>query len=261
MGVAVATRAVEERQADPGAAVSGLDGVLRALQAVGAGPCRTSGAVPSGPGSCGTWLCGAAVAEVRDGRGLRLGDLGSDPGPDPEFDEVVVRRLAHRHLRVVADHAAGLPVPRVWELLLTPPRARPARLALAVAVTLLGYDLTLAVVGACTVLGRTPGARERTGHHRLAALLAVHGLDLVRRAGDPDDVAAAVGLAAPEVLAGAWERVGCLWTLRGRPAEAEAGRIALDRAVHASAQQVLAGAAPADVPLPTGDGARRRIVP
>jgi hypothetical protein len=256
MGVAVETRAVGERQDHPGRAAAGLDGVLRALRAVGFGPCRTAGAA-----SCGAWLCSAVVGEVRDGGTVRYGDPEFDSEPDPEFDEVVVRRLAHRHLRVVADRAAGLPVPRVWELLLSPPPTRPARLALAGAVTLLGYDLTLAVVGTCTVLGRTPGVRERTGHHRLGALLAAHGLDLVRRAGDPGDVAAAVGLAAPAVLTAAWERAVCLWTLRGRPAEADAERVALDLAVAASPAKVLAGEVLAGVSLPTGGGARRRIVP
>ena len=251
MGVAVAARAVGELPDSPGRGVSGLDGALRALRAVGPGPCRTSGAA-----SCGTWLCGAVVGEVRDG-GTRRYD---DPEFDPEFDEIVVRRLAHSYLRVVADHAAGLPVPRVWELLLASPRARPTRLAMAGTVALLGHDLTLAVVGACTVLGRTPGVRECAGHHRLATLLAAHGCDLVR-AFDPADLVGADGLAAPAVLTAAWDRVEHLWTLRGRPAEAEAERVALDLAVHASAVQVLAGGVPTEASLPTGDGAARRIVP
>jgi len=241
MGVGVATRTVEERRHHPGRGAAGLDGVLRALRAPGPGPCRTSGAA-----SCGTWLCSAVVTDVRDGgsRGAVVSAEGEpDPefDPDPEFEAVLVRRLAHRYLRVVADRAAGRPVPQAWGLVLASPTARPARLALAGAATLLGYDLMLAVVGTCTVLGRTPGVRECAGHHRVAALLAAHGLDMVRRSGDPGEVAAAAGLGAPAVLAAAWARAAHLWTMRGRPAEAEAEHAALDLAVRTSIAQVLAG--------------------
>lgn len=237
MGVAVATRAVEERRNHPGRGAAGLDGVLRALRTPDLGACRTSGAA-----SCGTWLCSAVVTDVRDG-GARGAVVSGEGEPDPEFEQVLVRRLAHRYLRVVADRVAGRPVPQAWGLVLASPTARPARLALAGAATLLGYDLVLAVVGTCTVLGRTPGVRERAGHHRVATLLAAHGLDMVRRSGDPVEVAAAAGLGAPAVLAAAWTRAAHLWTVRGRPAEAEAEQAALDLAVHRSVAEVLAGTA------------------
>jgi hypothetical protein len=258
MSVAVATNAAGEWQDHPDPGSTGLDGTLRALRALGAGPCRTPGTP-----TCCTWLCSAVVGEVRaagpSGPGaVSTADVGL-PGngePDPEFDEVLVRRLAQRYLRVVADHAAGRPVPEVWDLLLAPPPARPARLALAGANTLLGYDLVLAVVGTCTVLGRTPGSRERDGHHRLAALLGARGLDVVRHSGDGAEVEAAAGLGSPAARAAAWRRAEHLWTLRGRPAEAEVARAALDLAVHTSAVDLLTGAA-----LPTGARSRRPIVP
>ena len=83
-----------ERQDHPDPGSAGLDGVLRALRALAPGPCRTRAAP-----TCCTWLCSAVVGEVRHG-----GPTGPPAEPDPEFDEVLVRRLAQRYLRVVTDH-------------------------------------------------------------------------------------------------------------------------------------------------------------
>jgi hypothetical protein len=258
MSVAFATNAAGGRQDHPDPGSAGLDGVLRALRALGAGPCRTPGAP-----TCCTWLCSVVVGEVRtagpSGTGAVASSGAGQPGdaePDPEFDEVLVRRLAQRYLRVVADHAAGRPVPEVWDLLLAPPPASAARLALAGVTTLLGYDLVLAVVGTCTVLGRTPGSREHGAHHRVAALLGARGLDLVGHSGGGAEVEAAVALGSPVARAAAWTSAEHLWALRGRPAEAEAARAALDLAVHTSVVDLLTGAA-----LPTGAPSRCPIVP
>jgi Family of unknown function (DUF5995) len=239
--LAVATNAPGERQDRPDRGSSGLDAVLRALRA----QCRRGCAAP-GATLCCTWVCWAVVGEVR-GRGLVPGPddeasaLVDLPEPDAEFEAVLVRRFADRYLRVVADRAEGRPVPRVWQLLLDPPPARPARLALAGVAALLAYDLTLAFVGTCTVLGRAPGRRERDAHHRIAALLGTCVRELVRRSGDAADMAAAAQVDSPAARDAAWNRAQHLWTLRGRPAEAEEERVALDREVRADALRTLGG--------------------
>jgi hypothetical protein len=236
--LAVATNATGERQDRPDPGASGLDGVLRALRALRPGACGASGAP-----LCCTWVCTAVVGEVRD----RASDAGGpvvagDLELDAEFAAVLVRRFADRYLRVVADRGEGRPVPAAWQLLLDRPSTRPARLALAGVRTLLCYDLTLAFVGACTVLGRTPGRREHDIHHRVAALLGTCVRELVRRTGDPVEMAEAARLDSPAVRDAVWQRAEHLWALRGRPAEAEEEREALDREVHADALRVLSGA-------------------
>jgi hypothetical protein len=173
-----------------------------------------------------------------------LHDRGVDApgaGPELEFDAVLVRRLVHRYLKVVADAAAGRPVPRTWRLLLDPPAAPPPRLALAGVATLLGYDLTLAFASTCTVLGRAPGTRERAAHGRVAALVGARAGELVRLTGGPADVAAAARLDTRARHEAARRRGECLWTLRGRPVEAAAERDALDTETHAAALRQLAG--------------------
>jgi hypothetical protein len=160
---------------------------------------------------------------------------------DPEFEAVLVRRLAHRHRRTVAAAAAGRPVPRVWRLLLDPSPAPAARRALAGVGALLHYDLTLAFAGTCTVLGRDPGSRERAAHARVAASLVACGRELVLRSGGPAEARAAGRLDTPAVRDACCRRAEHLWTLRGRPAEAEQERDALDREVHATALLSLTG--------------------
>jgi hypothetical protein len=107
--------------------------------------------------------------------------------------------------------------------------------------TLLAYDLTLAFAGTCTVLGRSPGAGERDAHTRVAELLGACGRTLARRVGDRAAAVTAVRLDGPATRAAAGCRAERLWRLRGRPAEAEQERDALDREAHADALRVLAG--------------------
>lgn len=213
--VAVATDVGGREGHRPG----GLDGALDALRTLGA----------PAPACC-TWACCAVVGAVRDRRGAAGGT------DDAEFEAVLVRRFADRYLRV-AGAGTGGPVPGVWRLLLDPPRRRPELLAVAGVGALLRYDLTLAAVGACTVLGRTPGARERDAHRRVAALLGDCGRELARVDGPAG--ATAARLDSPAVRDAAWRRVEYLWALRGWPAEAEDARVALDRDVRAEALDLL----------------------
>jgi Family of unknown function (DUF5995) len=225
----------------PPAVETGLEGVLHALQALRPG---SSGA-PCAPVCCTwvcctwvccTWVCGAVVGDVHD---RSLAAPGADPGL--EFETVLVRRFGHRYLKVIADAAAGRPVPRTWQLLLDPPPAPPARRAVAGVGALLGYDLTLAFASTCTVLGRDPGSREREAHDRVAALLGARAGELVRRTGGPADAVAAARLDGPAHREAVRRRAESLWTLRGWPAEAEAERDALDRETHVATLRLLAG--------------------
>jgi uncharacterized protein DUF5995 len=233
--LAVATNATGERY-DRWDGGGGLDGVLRALRA----PAPLG---RTGPPCC-TWVCSTVVGDVRD-RGLHAGAAHAGGAgveePDPEFEAVLVRRLAQRYLGVVADAAAGRPVPAVWQLLLDPPPVRPIRLAMAGVGTLLGFDLTLAFVGTCTVLGRTPDGRERDTHHRVAALLGSGAREVVRCLGGVAESALAGALDAPAAWDAAWLRAVRLWTLRGRPAEAEGERRLLDLDLRAAALRTLTG--------------------
>jgi Family of unknown function (DUF5995) len=242
--LAVATNVTGERQNPPDGDGAGLDSVLHALRAL----CPSVSAP-----SCCTWVCSAVVGDVRrrrrgapgglagagpdlDGSALEFSDLEF---PDLEFEAVLVRRLAHRYLKVVADARAGRAVPRAWQLLFDPPPVSPTRLALAGVGTLLDYDLTVALVGACTVLGRAPSSKERDAHGRVATVLGTCIRELVRRGGDPTEMAAAARLDSATTRDTAWQRAERMWTLRGRPVEAEAERDALDRTVHADATRLL----------------------
>ncbi len=216
-----------ERYDRPGG--SGLEGVLRALTALH--PAVLAG--PGAPSSC-TWVCRVVVGHVQERRGC-AGE------PDLEFEAVLVRRLADRYLRVVADAAAGRPVARSWEPLLALPSASPARIALAGVGTLLHYDLTLAFAGACTVLGRDPGPEERAAHTRVATVLGTCVRELVRRAGGSAETAAAGRLDSPQTRTAALRRAEHLWVLRGCPAEAEEERDALDREVRVDVGRLLTG--------------------
>jgi hypothetical protein len=234
--VAVASRleqpdTVRERHDRPGPVGTGLEGVLDALRAL-----RPAGPAGAGAPVCCTWVCRIVAGEAHD-----RGRAAPAAEPGQEFETVLVRRLVHRYLRVVTDAAAGRPVARAWELLLDPPPAPPARLALAGVRTLLVYDLTLAFASTCTVLGRTPGPRERAAHARVAARLGACAGELAGRTGGPADVAAAAALDGPARREAARRRAESLWSLRGRPSEAEAERDALDREVHAAALRQLAG--------------------
>jgi hypothetical protein len=223
----VQTTAVGERHAPVRV---GLDGELRALGALRAG----GPGVPAAPVCC-TWVCGAVAVDVHD--------RGCAPGAEPglEFETVLVRRLVRRYLGVVADAAAGRPVARTWRLLLDPPPVPVSRRALAGVGALLGYDLTLAFASTCTLLGCDPGPPERAAHGRVAALLGGRARELAGRTGGPADLAAAARLDGPARREAVRRRAECLWTLRGRPTEAEAERDALDQEAHAAALRQLAG--------------------
>jgi hypothetical protein len=230
-GLEQANAAAEPHDGPPPAG-TGLEGVLHAVQALRPGG---SGA-PRTP-VWSTWVCGAVLGDVHE-RGLAA--AGPDPGL--EFETVLVRRLVHRYLKVVADAAAARPIGWTWRLLLDPPPAPRGRRAVAGVAALLGYDLTLAFASTCTVLGRDPGSREREAHGRVAGMLGARACELVRRTGGPADVAVAARLGGPAHREAARRRAECLWTLRGRPAEAEAERDALDREMYAATLRLLTGA-------------------
>lgn len=207
---------------------SGLEGVLRALAALH--PAVLAG--PGVPSSC-TWVCRVVVGHVHERR-------RGTAGPELEFEAVLVRRLANRYLKVVADAAAGRPIARSWGALVDLRSAAPARLVLAGVRTLLYYDLTQAFAGACTVLGRDPGPQERAAHTRVATVLGTCVRELVRRAGGSAETAAARQLDSPQTRTAALRRAEHLWVLRGCPAEAEEERDALDREVRADVGRLLA---------------------
>lgn len=147
-----------------------------------------------------------------------------------EVAATLTGELARRYLRAVRGRAAGAAVPRSWQVLFDHRDGSPLRMTLAGVHTVVAHDLAPAVVSTCTLLGRTPGPTERDAADRISAALA----DVVRAASravgdrDPDGAAAARGL---ELLLGRrdpWRHAELLWTLRGRPAEAEAERAALD---------------------------------
>jgi hypothetical protein len=139
-----------------------------------------------------------------------LAGLAAADGDD--LTAAVVEELLRRHRRV----RAGGAVPLVWQLA---GRVHPGS-APAVLAALVGFDLPIAVVSACTLLDRPPGPVEcdRTEQlaRRLAEGLGRHGTGPCVR----------------------WAEVELLWALRGQPAAAEAGRADLD---HRVARGLLAG--------------------
>jgi len=159
-------------------------------------------------------------------------DDAASGGPaqvDTEFRAALVAELARRYLRAVRAHARGSGTPRVWQVLLSRwegGTGDPARTALAGAHALVCFDLPPAVVSACTLLGRSPGPVEQ------AAVQAVTG-QIARLANEApatdsrseDD---ASGLALLLSRSECWRQAEHLWTLRGRPSEAEKERAALD---------------------------------
>jgi hypothetical protein len=114
-----------------------------------------------------------------------------------ELTGAVAEELVRRHRRV----RAGGAVPLVWQLAGRPGPG-------AVLGALVGFDLPIAVVSACTLLGRPPGPVERDRAEQLA-----------RR------IAEGLGGDRPRVR---WADVELLWALRGRPAATEAARADLD---------------------------------
>lgn len=147
--------------------------------------------------------------------------------PDTEFRAALVAELARRYLRAVRAHARGSGAPRVWQVLLSRwdgGPGDPARTALAGAHALVSFDLPPAVVSACTLLGRSPGPVEQ------AVVQAVTGqvARLANEAADTRSDDDASGLALLLSRSESWRQAEHLWTLRGRPSEAEKERAALD---------------------------------
>jgi hypothetical protein len=138
-----------------------------------------------------------------------------------DLTAAVLEELVRRHRRACAGGA----VPLAWQLAdRAHPGPEPALTALV------GFDLPVAVVSACTLLGRPPGPVERARAEGLARRIA-EGLG---RFGS-----------GPQVP---WVEVELLWALRGQPAAAEAGRADLDLRV---ARWALAGGVQ---PPPAGSG-------
>jgi hypothetical protein len=159
-------------------------------------------------------------------------DDGASGGPaqlDAEFRAALVAELARRYLRAVRAHARGSGAPRVWQVLLSRwegGAGDPARTALAGAHALVCYDLPPAVVSACTLLGRSPGPVEQAVVQELTGQIT----RLANEAGATDSRSDddASGLALLLSRSECWRQAEHLWTLRGRPSEAEKERAALD---------------------------------
>jgi hypothetical protein len=141
-----------------------------------------------------------------------------------------VAELARRYLRAVRAHARGSGTPRVWQVLLARwegGSGDPARTALAGAHALVCFDLPPAVVSACTLLGRGPGPVEQAVVQAVTAQIARLANEAAATDARSDDDDAS-GLALLLSRSECWRQAEHLWTLRGRPSEAEKERAALD---------------------------------
>ena len=148
------------------------------------------------------------------------------PGAGPRrdgFRDALVVELVRRYLVAVAAHAHGRAAPRVWKAVLdawASGLADARRIALAGAHAIVGHDLAPTVVSTCTLLGRHPGPAEREAVRVLAERVASWvGADAHDDAHGPELVLTRTD---------AWRQVELLWTVRGRPSEAERERAALD---------------------------------
>lgn len=171
-----------------------------------------------GAGPVGRLL--TAVAEADD---TAPGGAGAD------FRAALLAELARRYLRGVRAHTRGSGVPRVWHVVLSRwegGAGDPARTALAGAHALVCHDLPPAVVSACTLLGSSPGPVERVVVQTTADRIA--RLANEAAAGDAPSGDDARGLALLLSRSECWRQAEHLWTLRGRPTEAEKERAALD---------------------------------
>jgi Family of unknown function (DUF5995) len=162
---------------------------------------------------------------------------------DPEFGSALVVELARRYLYAVRDHGRGMAVPRVWRIVLDEwagAGLRPERIALAGAHAMVEFDLPPAVVSTCTLLGRTPGPAERGELQAVAVLLAGLAQEIALHSSDPATADAAGGLEPLFTRGECWRQAEHLWTVRGRPSEAERDRDALDWRAALVARGVLA---------------------
>jgi hypothetical protein len=186
-----------------------------------------------------------AVAGLQDGadagvRGQGAGPVGrlltavaapddAAAQPDAEFRTALVAELARRYLRAVRAQARGSGAPRVWQVLLSRwegGTGDPARTALAGAHALVCFDLPPAVVSVCTLLGRTPGPLEQAVVQVMTAQITRLANEAAAADTRSDDDAS--GLALLLSRSECWRQAEHLWTLRGRPSEAEKERAALD---------------------------------
>jgi hypothetical protein len=148
---------------------------------------------------------------------------------DAEFRTALVAELARRYLRAVQAQARGSGAPRVWQVLLSRwegGAGDPARTALAGAHALVCFDLPPAVVSVCTLLGRTPGHLEQAVVQVMTAQITRLANEAAAADARSDDDAS--GLALLLSRSECWRQTEHLWTLRGRPSEAEKERAALD---------------------------------
>lgn len=168
------------------------------------------------------------------------GAVGADrTGPrrfaDAEFVTALTVELVRRYLRAVRSHARGAPVAKAWKVVLDcggRPEPSRQRVARAGVNALVDHDLALALVTTCTLLGRAPGPAERRDVDELIALIG----DRLSEISGPDAGGTAAtggfsdlrGLAFLLTRSESWRRAEHLWTLRGRPAEAEAERASID---------------------------------
>jgi hypothetical protein len=169
--------------------------------------------------------------------------VGGCTAADPEFGSALVVEVARRYLHAVRDHARGTAVPRVWGIVLdgwAAPGPDRERIALAGAHAVVALDVPPAVVSTCTLLGRTPGAAERAELQTVVVLLAGLAREAARRSADPATVDTADGLEPLFTRGECWRQAEHLWTVRGRPSEAERERDALDRRAALVARGVLA---------------------
>jgi hypothetical protein len=148
---------------------------------------------------------------------------------DTEFRAALVAELTRRYLRAVRAHGRGSGAPRVWQVLLSRwegGTGDPARTALAGAHALVCFDLPPAVVSTCTLLGLSPGPVEQAVVQAVTAQIA--RLANEAAATDTQSRDDASGLALLLSRSECWRQAEHLWTLRGRPSEAEKERAALD---------------------------------
>jgi Family of unknown function (DUF5995) len=175
---------------------------------------------------------GAGAGPVNRLLSALAGAVGGCGAHDPEFGSALVVELARRYLQVARDHGRGVAVPRVWQVVLDAwtvrGTAEPERIELAGAHALVGHDLPPAVVSTCTLLGRAPGPAERGDLQTVVVLLAGLARDSARRSTDAATLEDAAGLELLLARGETWRQAEHLWTVRGRPSEAERDREALD---------------------------------
>ncbi len=211
--------------------------------------------------------CGAveAVARLQDGadagmHGHGVGPVGRlltaaaapdveavDAEADGEFRAALLAELARRYLRAVRAQARGSEAPRVWQVVLSRwegGAGDPARAVLAGAHALVCFDLPPAVVSACTLLGSNPGPVEQTVVQAVTDRIARLANDAAAHdtaATDTRSREDASGLALLLSRSECWRQAEHLWTLRGRPSEAEKERAAMDWRAALVARALLGG--------------------